>query len=224
MSPSKVIQLRQILSDKFPGLRMHLDESPNANGDGPEALPQAGEFLQNRLSKGALNEIVAGAGNSGSATLIREMIHDAAGRHQIIALVDGCDSFDAAQMENADLAQLLWIRCPDAETALKAADMLLRDGNLPWMILDLKLNPEIQLRRIPPTTWYRFQRLVEMTSASCLVLTPRPMVAPAKTRITLQSNFVLADLERDAGELLRELKTDIAKTRHFHATTDQKIA
>lgn len=203
---------------------MPLAGNSAANGDKSEGLPHAGEFLQNRLFKGALNEIVADAGSSGSATLIREVIHGAAGHHQIIALVDGCDSFDVVQMEGADLSQLLWVRCPDAETALKAADMLLRDGNLPLMILDLKFNPEIQLRRIPSTTWYRFQRLVETTCVSCLVFTPRAMVAPAKIRITLDSGFSLADLERDAGELLRKMKMDVVKAQHLSAVAGQKIA
>lgn len=202
---------------------MPLPGNSAANDDRSGNLPHAGEFLQNRLCKGALNEIVAHAGSSGSATLIREVIHSAANRHQIIALVDGCDSFDVVQMEGADLAQLLWVRCPDAESALKAADVLLRDGNLPLMILDLKLNPEIQLRRIPATTWYRFQRLVETTCVSCLVFTPRAMVAPAKIRITLDSEFSLTDLERDAGELLRKMKLEVVKTQNSSAAS-QKIA
>jgi hypothetical protein len=202
---------------------MPLAGNSAANGDRSKSLPHAGEFLQNRLCKGALNEIVADAGSSGSATLIREVIHGAANRHQIIALVDGCDSFDVVQMESAYLAQLLWVRCPDAETALKAADLMLRDGNLPLMILDLKLNPETQLRRIPATTWYRFQRLVETTCVSCLVFTPRAMVAPAKIRIMLDSEFSLADLERDTGELLRKMKMEVVKTQHSSAAS-QKTA
>jgi hypothetical protein len=218
MPPAKIIQLRQILLEKFPGLRLRLEENAAVAPD----LPPIGDLLQNTGAKGALNEIVAGATSSGSATLVREMIHWAAARRQIIGLVDGCDCFDVTQVHGADLAQLLWVRCPDAVKALRAADLLLRDGNLPLVILDLKFNPEIQLRKIPATTWYRFQRLVETTAAVCLVLTPRPLVAPAKTRVTLHSHFSLADLERDSGELLRELKMDVDKAHHFH--TAEKIA
>jgi hypothetical protein len=104
------------------------------------------------------------------------------------------------------LTGLLWVRCPHAERALQAMDLLLRDGNFPLLLLDLKLNPENQLRKIPATTWYRLQRLAEMTATVCVALTPRPLVAPARVRLALQTDFSLADLERDAGDLLRHLK------------------
>lgn len=223
MPSSKVIQLRQALSEKFPGLRMHFGENRFANRQLPEDTPHAGELLENSLCRSALNEVVAADGVLGSALLIREMIRRTTAHHQIIALVDGCDCFDVTEPDGADLTQLLWVRCSDAEQALRAADLLLRDSNLPTVILDLKLNPEAQLRRIPSTTWYRFQRLVEITCASCLVFTPRAMVAPAKTRMVLDSNFSLPDLERGPDELLRQLKMDPARTHRFHAG-DQKIA
>jgi len=225
MSAPKVIQLRQVLSEKFPRLRIRAgEESSIAHETFPKALPQTEDLLENRLSRGALNEIVASGRSSGSATFIREIIRCAAARHQLIGLADGCDSFDVTQVDAADLTRLLWVRCPDAGRVLKAADLLLRDGNLPLVILDLKLNPETQLRQISPTTWYRFQRLVETTSALCLVVTPRPMIAAAKTRINLESDFSLGDLQRDSSELLEEMKMEVAKTHHFSAAADQRIA
>lgn len=220
MPPSQIIQLRQALLEKFPGLRLRLEERPAA--DWPKEF-HLEELLHNSGSKGALNEIVAPDKSAGSATLLREMIHWAAARRQIIGLIDGCNCFDVTRVPETDLAQVLWVRCPDAGKALRAADLLLRDGNLPLVILDLKFNPESQLRKIPATTWYRFQRLVETNFALCLVFTPRPMVAPARTRVTLHSDFSLADLERESGELLRDLKTDVDREHHIHAA-EQKIA
>jgi hypothetical protein len=225
MASPRIIQLRHVLSGKFPGLRLRLNDNPaGANDHPPPGLQQIGELLQNGRSRGGLHEITADAESAGSATLIRWIIHRAAAGRRIIGLVDGCDSFDATQMDGADLAQLLWVRCPDAARAMKAADLLLRDGNLPVVILDLKFNPGAQLRKIQPTTWYRFQRLVETTSAACLVLTPLPMVAPAETRLTLHGDFSLADLWRDPDELLRELRMDVARTHHFHQEAGQGIA
>jgi hypothetical protein len=225
MPESKVIQLRQALSERYPGLRLRLEEnSAIGKSAPPNALPQIEDFLQNRLSRGALSEIVANGRSSGSATLIRGIIRCAAARRELIALVDGRDSFDVTQVEDVDLKQLLWVRCPGAEVALKAADLLLRDGNLPLVMLDLKINPETQLRQIPPTTWYRFQRLIETTCALCLVITPRPMIAAAKTRINLESDFSLNDLERNFTELLEEIKMEVARASHFAIATDQKIA
>ena len=49
---------------------------------------------------------------------------------------------------------MLWVRCAAREEALKATDLLLRDRNFPLVVLDLKLNPIKQLRKIPTSTWF----------------------------------------------------------------------
>ena len=49
----------------------------------------------------------------------------------------------------------------NALDAVKAVDLLLRDGNFPLVVLDLVLNDSAELRKIPQTNWYRLQRLVE---------------------------------------------------------------
>jgi hypothetical protein len=212
----KVIELRQILADKFPGLRLRFDANPPPPPAPPAALSPLLDLFQNQFAKGAWHELVAGKETSGSATFTRALMEWAAARNQIMALVDGLDSFDAATLAPAELARFFWVRCLDAETALKAADLLLRDGNLSIILLDLKLNPESQLRKIPATTWYRLQRLAETTGALCLAVTPRPLVAPAQLRLVLKTDFSLADLEEDAAGLLPKLKWEMENMRHLH--------
>jgi hypothetical protein len=214
----KVIQLRQILAGKFPGLRLHLEENRTRATDRPTALSPIANLFQNHLLKGALNEIVAGKATSGSATLMGALLDWAAGQNQIVALVDGCDSLDVTALESSARARLLWVRCSDAEKSLKVMDLLLRDCNVSLILLDLKLNPENQLRKIPPTSWYRLQRLVETTGTICVALTPHPLIAPAQTRLILQSDFFLNDLERETSELVDELKWEIADSGHAHRT------
>src|SRR5206468_4710380 len=102
---------------------------------------------------------------------------------QPISLIDGRDSFDPQPLGNSCLRHLLWVRCHKAFEAVKAADLLLRDGNFPLVIVDLVLNPPEELRKIPQTSWYRLQRLVEPTSAVCLVLTRHSMVSSAQLKI-----------------------------------------
>ena len=104
---------------------------------------------------------------------------------QFAAVIDGRDSFDAAALEPSTLSRLLWIRCHTAEEAVKAGDLVLRDGNLPVVLLDLALNPVAELRKIPAPTWYRFQRIVEQSTATFIVLTPQALIAPAEVRVTL---------------------------------------
>jgi hypothetical protein len=125
--------------------------------------------------------------------------------------VDGSDSLDVTQLEPAVLSRLLWVRCRSAQEAMKATDLLLRDGNLPLVLLDLAGNPAAQFRDIPATTWYRLQRIVEQSSTVCIALTPRPMVGPAEARIFLRSRFTLDAMEQDADDLLSELKLEVAE-------------
>ncbi|HXF09807.1 MAG TPA: hypothetical protein VN625_03410, partial [Desulfuromonadaceae bacterium] len=93
---------------------------------------------------------------------------------------------------------------------LKAADLILRDGNLPLVLLDLALNPEAG--RIPSTTWYRFQRLIEETGSLCVVFTSQPMITCARVRVTLKSQFSLEALDTD--EWLRRIQFIVS---HAHS-------
>jgi hypothetical protein len=212
MPAARIIQLRQLLTKRFPGSRPRLNESSRAAGNFRPGLRQREEVPWPDFSPGALTEIVAEKQSSGSALLLNELIRRAGRENQLVALVDGGDSFDVTRLE-ANLSRLLWVRCRSAGEALKAADLLLRDRNLPLVLLDLAANPAVQLNKIPATTWYRFQRLVEQTSTVCVVLTSRAMVSPARTRMVLSSRFSLSALDRCREELLAELKVRLAETR-----------
>lgn len=151
----------------------------------PTGIPRLDQPLHGGLPRGALTEIVAGEGEAGSGTVLHALLRRAALDKQIAALVDGGDSLEVTQMDEAVLGRLLWVRAQSVDRALKAADLLLRDGNLSPVLLDLKLAGENQLRKAHAAMWYRFQRLLENSGAICVVFTPRAMVAPAQARVEL---------------------------------------
>jgi len=213
MSAANIIELRKLLAERFPGLRTRADELPTAKqAFWPTGVPQLDSPLRGGLNKGALAEIVSERPGSGGTLLMTALLHRALSENKFTTVIDGQDSLDVTQL-GADLSRLLWVRCRSAAEALKAADLILRDGNLPLVLLDLASNPAVQLRKIPATTWYRFQRLLEQTSAVCVVMAPRPMVAPAQVRITLRSRFSIQALDREPQELLSELKLDVTEAR-----------
>ncbi len=215
MSAANIIELRQLLAERFPGLRTRAEELSTArHAFWPTGLPQLDLPLRGGLPKGALAEVVAEQRGSGSTLLLTALIHRALNENQFVAVIDGQDSLDVTQL-GEDLSRLLWVRCRSTDEALKAADLILRDGNLPLVLLDLVSNPAAQLRKIPATTWYRFQRLMEQAAAVCVVLTPRVMVPPAQVRITLHGRFSLKALEREPQELLAELKLEVIEARRF---------
>jgi hypothetical protein len=211
-----IIQLRQLLKERFPGLRTNAEEfSPGTRPLWPTGLRQIDDLLQGGLAKGALTEIVSERRAAGSALLACSLLCQAAQAGQIVAFVDGADSLEVTQLEESVLSRLLWVRCRSAAEALKATDLLLRDGNVPLVLLDIAINPEKQLRAIPATTWYRLQRLIEETSTVCIVFTPRIMVSPAHDRIFLHGTFSLDCLEQEQDELLSDLKLEATEMRRF---------
>ncbi|MEM7148126.1 MAG: hypothetical protein AAF591_23690 [Verrucomicrobiota bacterium] len=131
-----------------------------------------------------------------------------------LCLVDGSDSFDPQSHHPHTLHRLLWVRCHTAADAVKAADLLLRDGNLPLILLDLLLNPLPELQRLPPSAWHRLRALAEKTGAALLAFTPSPKIIPnTRLRLTLTSSLTLDDLDHSRPQLLQTHIPKIKITR-----------
>ena len=209
---ANIVQIRQLLREKFPGLRTRADELPVRQH---ETWATGIEKLDARLGggfpKNALSEVVAPRRGCGSALLLLQLLRRAASQNQFTALVDGRDSFEAATVEHSTLDRLLWVRCRQAEEAVKCTDLVLRDGNLSVVLLDLALNPITELRKIPAPTWYRFQRIVEESATTFMVLTPQRMISPAEVRVTLRSRFGLNAIEADQMKLTMELDFEVVE-------------
>lgn len=210
---ANIVQLRQLLREKFPGLRTRADELPVKKREGwSTGLAKLDARLGGGFPKSAISEVIAPRRGCGSALLLLQLLRHAAKQNQFAALVDAVDSFDAAAVEQGSLDHLLWMRCHTAEEAVKATDLVLRDGNLPVVLLDLAITPDAQLRKIPAPTWYRFQRIVEESTATFVVLTPRAMIAPAEVRVTLRSRFGLSAIETEQVKLTMELDFEVAES------------
>jgi len=122
----KIIDLRNLLAVRFPQAPM-LVGTRLVTG-----LASFDQFIGGGLPKGAITELITPRGSAGSASLIHVFIHGAYRDKYFVALIDGRDSFDPCALANSILRQLLWVRCAKALEAVKAADLLLRDGNFPW--------------------------------------------------------------------------------------------
>jgi len=211
-----VVELRRILADKFP--RAHAARRP-ADGIPVAAsgVPALDHLLGGGWSKGKLSELVGAGDGSGSAQVIHALLHRAAADGQFLALVDGLDSFDVDAVEPGVLARLLWVRCTKAEEALKAADLLLRDRNFPLVVLDLKLNPLAQLRKIQASAWHRFRRLQEQNGITMLVVTPTQLVGGAACRVRVESGLGIEAMTKPPGQVIKRLKFELLKSEDDEA-------
>ena len=200
----QIIDLRNLLAERF--------QHPPAHAGGQISIPLLGRASDGGLGKGAITEIISPNTSAGSALLIHNLLQIAQRDRFFLALIDGRDSFDVQSVDATTLQHLLWVRCEKATEAIKAADFLLRDGNFPLVILDLVLNTVEELRRIPATSWYRLQRLVEPAPTAFVVLSRHNMVASARTKIVLENRWTLPDLSRDNPGARLHFKVRRAKT------------
>ncbi|MFN7138118.1 MAG: hypothetical protein ACK4UN_02140 [Limisphaerales bacterium] len=210
----KIVELRELLAQRFPASRFKAEShEEKARNVWPTGIPTIDELLHGGFLKAGMTELVCQNVSSGSALFISAVLQKAAGEKQILALVDGMDSFDPALHDAQTLSRLLWVRCKDSKQALTATDLLLRDRNFPLVILDLVLNPIQQLRKIPSSTWYRLQRVIESSGTTFIVMSPQPLVGCAHVRLSLKGRFVLEDLMEDQSELLAKLQADLTQYR-----------
>lgn len=193
----KIVDLRKLLAERFPHAPMPIGTSRLITG-----LSFLDQAIDGGLPKGAITELISPRVSAGSASLIHALLRTVHRTRYFLALIDGRDSFDPSGSGgpgNACLHHLLWIRCTKALDAIKAADLLLRDGNFPLVIVDLVFNPLEELAKTPQTSWYRLQRLVESAPTACLVLTRQGMVSSAQLKIVLENSWTLETFEDESA-------------------------
>lgn len=190
MAGSSIVDLRKLLAERYPQTFVQ------RRAQLPTGIPPLDTATGGGLPKGAITEVATPGPSAGSALLIAALLHGAELDRSFVALVDGRDSFDPQPLGNATLRHLLWVRCHTAMEALKAADLLLRDGNFRLVLLDLVLNGADELRKIPQTSWYRLQRLVETGQTALLVLTRHAIISSAQLKLLLDSRWELEDVDR----------------------------
>lgn len=123
------------------------------------------------LPRGAMTEI-CGPPCSGRTSVLLSALAARTSEGEMCALIDARDSFDPALASAAGVAleQLLWVRCQNADQALRATDLLIQAGGFGMVAVDLSdIAPKI-VRYVPLNAWFRFRRAVEDTSTILMVL------------------------------------------------------
>jgi hypothetical protein len=201
----KILHLRQLLAERF-GHGSVADETSCLTGF--RALDEIG------LPRGALSEIVAApAGGPGGSLLLYGLLHAILGRRERVILIDGRDSFAPKALPQAELDRLVWVRCREAGQAIKAADLVVRDGNVPLVIALLTLNPLAELRRVRPASWQRLQLLAEKSGVTLLAFVPQAQIGCARLRISLGGAFPLARLHSARDELTAGVAVQVERRR-----------
>ena len=197
-------ELRQLLAEKFPAAER---KAQGCMATGIASL----DALEGGLRCGAVTELTSTPANG--ALFIQRLLEKTCENKSFAALVDAGGTFDPDSCAEAALARLLWVRCQDAALAVKAADLLLRDGNFPLLLMDFQALPPVQLGKVPANTWHRLQRLVEQTPLVFIILTRQRAVESAQVRITLSNRWTLDAQRRNRRELTSSLQARITLRR-----------
>jgi hypothetical protein len=196
-SPRKISAealLATSLPNVVPASRLEVHPAPELVSSGVREL----DALTGGLPRGCLTE-VCGAASSGRTSLLLAVLASATRRQEACALVDVNDAFDPASAASAgvEFERLLWVRCginkehfspqryratekthqrieTPLEQALRVLDLLLQSGGFGLVAIDLADVPCKTARRIPLTSWFRFQRAVEHTPTVLFVITQAP--------------------------------------------------
>jgi recombination protein RecA len=123
------------------------------------------------LPRGAMTEI-CGPPCSGRTSLLISVLAARTAEGEACALVDARDSFDPGLASAAGVAlnQLLWVRCQNADQALRATDLLIQGGGFGLVVVDLSdVAPKV-VRYVPLNAWFRFRRAVEDTPTILMVM------------------------------------------------------
>jgi hypothetical protein len=205
-APAKLAALRDLLAAKFPA---------SSRGWGRTLTTGLASLDQNSggLTIGALTEVVCAAPSTGGYLLLARLLESTRAQRLRLALIDGSDTFDPQSFTTEQLAHLVWVRCPHASAAIQAADLLARDANLGLVVLDLRGVRSDELRRIPPTAWYKLQRAVEQNELAFLIETSRSLVPSALVRFSLDQAPSLAALDRSRTELIDALQPELQRQR-----------
>ena len=159
----------------------------------PEMVPSGIaeiDALTGGLPRGCLTEIY-GPASSGRTGVLLAALAASTQRQEVCALVDATDALNplSAAAAGVDFSRLLWVRCgmqsPTSrakkehmenplEQALRVTDLLLQSGGFGMVAMDFGDVPFAAVRRIPLTSWFRFQRAVENTSTVLFVIAETP--------------------------------------------------
>ena len=154
------------------------------------------------IHKAALTQIcIPEDMSSGRMAILCSLLAHATDRQELCALIDASDCFDAGSAESAgvNLPRLLWVRCgkkrktgpadrgkkaecrgaeqrriKPLEQAFKAVDILIQNGGLGLIVIDLGEIEEQLVRKIPLTTWFRFARVIEKHPTALVVFATYP--------------------------------------------------
>ena len=198
---AQIIELRALLRAQFP--TAHAVERPKIK---PSSSSGVSCLDQLCLDRGCLTEVVGAQASTGAVVLLAGLLDHTLRQRRPAALIDTQDSFDPLCLPKESRHRLLWVRTHHRlDDSLRAVDLLLRDGNLPLVILDLLGTAVREVQRVPGSVWFRLRTLCEQSGAVFLALTPCKTIPCAQRRLETVHRFGIDEIDLPLITLLASL-------------------
>lgn len=125
---------------------------------------------------------VTGARSSGKTALAYRMAAGATARGELVGWVDLPNALDPRFLLRAKvrLEDVLWVRPPDLQSALRAAELLVKTG-FALVVLDLEGVRSRDLAQLGASVWTRLQRALRESRATALLLGATPAAGSFST-------------------------------------------
>ena len=130
---------------------------------------------------------------------------------QRIALVDGADGFEPAELPPDALRHLVWIRAHDIAEVFAAADVVTRDGNYAVVVLDLRGLHEREVLKTPASLWHRLRCAVDDSPTAVLVQTTLPVVPAVTWRLNLTVSLALTQRRMERPTLANSIQIEVVR-------------
>ncbi len=163
------------------------------------------------IPAGALTEVVVPPASAGSGLILEALVELARRESAYLALVDGSDSFDPETSGLERLEQLFWVRCSRPEQAVEAADILLRDSNFRFHVVNLSHHDPGRLRKMPGHVWYRFQRLAGQEGAVVVFFSAAASIPSARLRLSCPAGGGIERMDWPRERLAAGLRVDVLR-------------
>lgn len=221
-SPNQAAQLKNLLQEKFPSAAR--PEFGDNTKLAPRKILSSGlpSLDKMGLPQGTLSEVYpSGPGSSGISLLLVNLLETQASSAIPLALIDlhgRCDFVTLGSL----CERLLWIHCEQPTTSLQVTELLVRDGNLPIILLDLtSLSLREQNQIAQPSHWHKLRQFSEASGTTLIVLTHRHCLPGSHHHFQLQTTLPLDAPNLPRQELYQHLTVATPSRPQFHPARNQ---
>ena len=212
MGLAAVEVLRRQMRERFPRAHGFGGGVGGGNeGEERDVLNVGGVLDVGMFAVGGISEVVAVGRCSGISLLVAGLL-EGEGLEEVggvrMVLVDGADGFDPGSFSSEVCGRVLWVRCRGALEMVRAADVLVHDGNMRFVVLDAMGLEGRDLGGVPAAAWWRLRQVVGRTGCRLVVLVGRSVVPCASVRLGVGGGggLGLEDFDGERGELLGRLE------------------